>query len=440
MKLLSHRRRWVSAAAIMASLGVCCAFAAPWASREWRFRAHLHAAHVAFDRFVAENAIAELTEAEKLQPGSAEVQFLLGVANRKAGHLDDCRPHMNQARDLGWPEKDIRFELLLLAFQAGDRKAEAEIRQIISLGMSDSVAEEIYEALAVGYLSEYRISDAAIVIDHWLKWRPQRVRALLLRAEILSASRLTHEQIEQYQAVLKVDPDNYSAHLGIAHNLLDEHKVEQALEQYRWCADAYADDLSAPLGIAACYKHLGKLEESAQVLRELLRKSLSKGQRAHVAAELGKLLRESGKVEEAIPLLAEAHQLDPYDEQAEYVLAMSLAKVGRHDEAEEHSRHSKELEKLKRRLSDTELVMLNQPSDAQSRYEAGLLLAKLGNPRASAAMMLAALRWDPRHEGAHAELVKYYHGIGRDDLAQEHEAAKSESDGIESAPRLGGGG
>lgn len=431
--------RWVRAAVVFACVAVGCAWVAPFAKREWQFRRHLRAAQIALDRLVAENAIIELSAAEKLKPDSAQLQFLLGVANRKAGHLDDCRPHLNRARELGWPDKEIRFELLLLAFQAGDRKAEAEIKQIMSLPMTDDAAEETYEALAIGYLSEYRITAAGMVIDHWLKWRPRCVRPMLFRAEILGVSRLTHEQIDQYQEVLAVEPDNYSAHLGMAHNLLDEHKVEQSLEEYRWCGQHYPGDLSPPLGIAACYKHLGKLDESAEVLRELLRHNLAKGQRAHVCGELGKLLRQAGKVEEAISLFTEAVELNPYDQEVEYALAICLAKVGRVDEADKHSQRSKELEKLRRQLGDTELVLLNQPDDAQSRYEAGVLLAKLGNPKASAAMMLAALRWDPRHSGAHAELAKYYHTIGRDDLAREHEAATAEVVGAESPHERGGG-
>jgi tetratricopeptide (TPR) repeat protein len=435
----SRRARRLRAVVVFVGAAVVCAWAAPWASREWQFRRHLRTAQIAFDRFVADNAVGELTAAEKLKPGSAQVQYLLGVANRKAGHLDNCRPHLNKALELGWPAKEIRFQLLLLAFQAGDRRAESEIKQIILLPMADDVAQDTYEALALGYLSEYRIGAADTVIEHWLRWRPKSVRARLLRAEILGASRLNQEQLAQFEDVLAIEPDNYAAHLGMAHELLNEHKVDRALQEYRWCRQHWPGDLSAPLGIAACYTHQGKLSEAVQVFRELLREPLLRDQRGHVAGELGKLLRQTGQMEEAISLLAESVELNPYDQQVEYALALALAKVGRREEAEQHSKRSKELEKLRHALSDKELIMLNQPSDADSRYEAGLLLAKLGNPKASAAMMLASLRWDPRHTGAHAELAKYYHGIGREDLAQQHEALAAEVADTAGVAERGGG-
>lgn len=437
-KMALRRGRLLGIAVFSAVVAMVCA-AAPWVHSEWKFRNHLRVARIAFEQRVADNAVIELQDAEKLRPDSAEVQYLLGVANRKAGHLDDCRPHFNRARELGWPEKVIRFQLLLLAFQAGDRDAEAGIKQLMALPMTDDVAEDTYEALAVGYLSDYRISSAGTVIDHWLSWRPKRVRPLLLRAEIFGASRRYHEQLAQYEEVLAIEPDNYAAHLGRAHGLLDEHKVEPAMEEYRWCGEQWRADVSPPLGMAACYQHQGKMEQAALVLDELLQRQLRRDERAHITGELGKLRQQMGELEKAISLLTQSVELNPYDVQNEYALALSLARAGRADEAKQHSDRSKELEKLKQRLADVELVMLNQPSDIESRYEAGLLLAELGNPKAAAAMMLALLRWDPRHAGAHAELAKYYHDIGRDDLARKYEELTVQVVGTEAPDERGGG-
>ena len=398
------------------------AVASPWAWREVSFRHHLRTARVALDAFVADNAVMELNAAEKLRPNSAEVQYLLGMANRKAGRLDHCRSHLERAATLGWPNKEVRLQLTLLAFQAGDRQAEAELRRSMLLPMTDEVAEETYESLAIGYLAEYRVSEADLVLDYWIRWRPKRARPRLLRAEIFAITRQHHERLEQYEQVLAVDPENYAAHLGMAHVLLGQHDAEGALARYRWCSDHWPGDLAPPLGIAACYQHQGKLTEAKQVLRAVLEKRMSSDQRAHVLAELAKVVQQERDFPAAIALLTESVQLNPYSEQAEYTLSMCLAKVGRREEAERHTRRSKEIEKAQQQLADVELQMLSQPDDAELRYQAGLALTKLGNPKASAAMMLAALRWDPLHSGAHAELVKYYEEIGRSDLAREHQA------------------
>ncbi|HWB12884.1 MAG TPA: tetratricopeptide repeat protein [Pirellulales bacterium] len=390
--------------------------------REYQFRRHMRTARIAFEQFVADNAVNELNAAVALRPDSAEAEYLLGVANRKAGHLDDVRPHLNRAAELGWPGKDIRFQLTLLAFQAGDHRAEAELKQTIGLAMPDDVAEETYESLAIGYLSEYRLNEADVVLDYWVRWRPERIRPKLLRAEIFGVTRLHDAQMEQYKQILALDPDNYPAHLGSAHILLDKHDVDKAMAEYRWCREHWPGDLSPPLGIAGCYQHRGELGEARKILEDLLTKRLSSDQRAHVLAELGQVAYQDRAFEDAIPMLTESLELNPYDERAEYALGMCLVKVGRRKEAEEHTQRSKEIEKARQQLADVEVQILSQPADADLRYAAGMALAKLGSPKASAAMMLAALRWDPTHPRAHAELAKYYQGIGRSDLAKQHES------------------
>jgi tetratricopeptide (TPR) repeat protein len=425
-------------AALIAGGAVVCVVALLWGAREWDFFRHLSAAQIALADFAADDALLELTAAEKLKPRSAHLQYLLGVALRKAGHLDDCGPHLNKALELGWPANEIRFQSLLLAFQTGDRRAESAIKQIISLPMADDMAEDAYEAMAVGYLADYRIVDAGLATDRWLRLRPRRVRAMLLRAEVFGASGRIHEQLEQYEQVLAIEPDNYAAHLGKAHDLLEKRNVQRALEEYRWCAERRPGDVFPPLGMAACYKHQAELQKAAGVLRELLKGSLQRDERAHVTKELGNLLYQTGELSEAVLLLTESVGLNSYDEEAEYALAVSLVKIGKPEEAEWHNRRFMELEKLKLQVHDIKLVIFNQPSDAQPRYEAGLLLAKLGQPKTAAAMMLAALRCDPRHTGAHAELAKYYQEIGRNDLVREHKAAAAEVAG--GVARVEGGG
>jgi tetratricopeptide (TPR) repeat protein len=176
------------------------------------------------------------------------------------------------------------------------------------------------------------------------------------------------------------------------------------------------------LGIAACYQRRGELAEAKAILQDLLEKHLSTEQRAHVLAELGQVAYQDRAFEDAIPLLTESLELNPYDERAEYALGMCLVKAGQRKEAEKHTERSKEIEKARQQLADVEVQILSQPSDADLRYTCGMALAKLGNSKASAAMMLAALRWDPTHTGAHAELAKYYQEIGRNDLAKQHQS------------------
>lgn len=409
--------RWLVVGCLLAASAACF----PWARRQASFYSHVRAARYALTRFFADNAVTELNLAKDLRPDSAEVQFLLGMANREAGHIDDVREHLENAMRLGWPKKDVRFQLTLLAFQAGDRNAEVELKQMMLRPMDDHTAEQLYEALSLGYLAEYRASDAMMVLDHWVRWRPNCVRPRLLRAEVYDITNNSVKIEEEFRKILEVEPENYSAHLGLAHVLQRNHDTVQAQAHFRFCHRQWPDDPVATTGIASCLKHEGKMAEARQVLNEMLKeKYLPRPQRAAALSALGELAEQERDVATAIKLLTEAVELDPYNSQWHYRLGVCLAKSGRKDEAQRYTERAAEIDRLLERRSELELEMLDRPDDAELRYEIGEVLLKLGFPKPSAAMMLSALRWDPGHQGAHAALAKYYEEIDRDDLAQKH--------------------
>jgi tetratricopeptide (TPR) repeat protein len=416
------RRRWPR---LLAGICLLAAIAtgAPWCTRQARFYWHLRTANYAFRKFAADNAVNELRAAEKIRPNSAKVQFLLGVANRKAGHIDDVRRHLEQAARLGWSKKDVRFQLTLLAFQAGDKEAEAELKRMMERPMDDDTAEQLCESLALGYLSEYRVSDAMFVLDKWTEWRPDCIRPRLLRSEVFELTNQRPRREEEYNAVIAADPDNYAAHLGLAHALSTDHDVEQSLVHYRFCHRQWPADPLPRLGIAGCLQQQGKLAEAKEMLHDLLGGKMPPPERATVLQELAKIAQQERDLESAVTFMKEAVKLDPYSSQLQYLLGVCLAKSGRAEEAKRYTERSREIDRLHERRSDLELEMLSRPDDADLRYEIGEVLRDLGYPKPSAAMMLSVLRWNPEHAGAHAALVHYYDEIGRDDLAQKHRSA-----------------
>lgn len=422
MRKLGGQGRW----RLFSALLLLAAFAAigPYAWRQWQFYSHIKAARYALAQFLAQNALNELTEAEEIRPDSAEVEYLQGVANRKAGNIGEVRAHLERAMQLGWPKKDVRFQLTLLAFQSGDRNAELDLRQSLMRPMDDETAEQIYESLALGYLSEYRVNDAMLVLSYWSDWRPDRIRPRLLRAEVFDLTSLRPQEEEEYRKVLEADPECYAAHLGLAHVLQSNRDGEQALEHFRFCHREWPDDPVAGLGVAACLQQLGRVEEAKQVLSEMrAQKLLPHPQRAVTLSELGEMAEQDRDLAAAIKLLSEAVELDPYNPRWHYQLGVCLAKTGRKDEAKRHTERSQELDRLHERRSDLEQELINFPNDPDIRFEIGEILGKLGRQKPSAAMMLGTLRYDPTHRGAHTALVRYYEEIGRDDLAEKHRAA-----------------
>ncbi|HJU10532.1 MAG TPA: tetratricopeptide repeat protein [Candidatus Binataceae bacterium] len=397
--------------------------AGPWCWRQVRFYWHLRTANYAFEKFAADNAVNELMAAEKIRPDSAKVQFLLGVANRKAGHIDDVRRYLDKAAQLGWSKKDVRFQLTLLAFQAGDKEAEAELQRMMERSMDDDTAEQLCEALALGYLSEYRVSDAMYVLDKWTEWRPDCIRPRLLRSEVYELTNQRAGREEEYKAVIAADPENYAAHMGLATAFLTDHDIDQSLVHYRFCHQQWPADPLPRVGIAGCLQQQGKLAEAKEILNALLDEKIPPPQRASVLQELAKIAQQERQLDAAIEFMKEAVKLDPYSSQLQYLLGVCLAKSGRAEEAKRYTDRSRQIDQLNERRTELELEMLSRPDDANLRFEIGEVLRDLGFPKPSAAMMLSALRWDPGHAGAHAALIHYYEDIGRDDLAAKHRAA-----------------
>ncbi|HWB12893.1 MAG TPA: tetratricopeptide repeat protein [Pirellulales bacterium] len=422
-------RGWLLVCLLAAGLA-----ASPWAWRQTKLFFHMRTARSAFARFVADNAVIELRAAEQLAPQSAEIQYLLGVAYRKAGRIDNVRSHLENAARLGWPKKEVRFQLTLLAFQAGDRDAEAELQQMFHRNLDDAAAEQIYESLALGYLAEYRVSDADLVLKYWCDWRPECIRPRLLRAEIFEIIGQSARQREQYEKILSVDPQNYSAHLGLAYVLMGNHDTEKALVHYRFCHEQWATDPVASLGIAACLQHEGKLAEAKQILDEMLRQRLPPSERASALAHAAEIAQQQRDLPLAIKLLSEAVEIDVHNSRLHYMLGVCLAKTGQQEDGKRYSQRSAEIDKLQQRRSDLELELLTHPDDADLRFEIGDVLRKLGHTKPAAAMMLSVLRWDPGHQGAHAALAEYYEDIGRDDLVQKHRLALGNESEASSAP------
>lgn len=396
--------------------------------RAWQYAAHMRTARIALNRFVADNAVDELEAAVKLRPDSAEAHYLLGVANRKAGHIDDVRQPLNEAMRLGWPKKDVRFQLTMLAFQAGDREAEAQLKQMTLRPMDDDTAEQLYESFARGYLSEYRANDAMMVLQHWVDWRPECVLPKLLRADVYGLTNQPLEEEKEYRQVLAIDPKNYTAQMGLAHLMETQHDTKRALEHFQFCHAEWKSDPRPLAGIARCLKQEGRLDEARKVLSELVERPMLPGAiRAPVLSNLAEFAEQQRDLRRAVELLSEAVELDPYNSKWRFHLGVCLAKTGRKEEAKRATERANELDRLTQRQSDLENELLTHPDDAELRCELGEILLELGHPKASAAMMLSALRWNPRQQRAHAVLVKYYHDLGRDDLAEMHRSDMEQS-------------
>src|SRR5262245_35953866 len=163
----STRRRWLNIGIVLILAG-SAAFGLRRCQMFWQIRA----ARQALSEGHPALAVAILRKAESRGPERPETLFLLGRALRRTGALKEALSYLDKAAAAAWPEDEIRLQRQLLAAQTGAFASAGDfMEEVLARNVSDDIAEEIYEARARGYYSSFRLGDALLCLEYWLKWR-----------------------------------------------------------------------------------------------------------------------------------------------------------------------------------------------------------------------------------------------------------------------------
>jgi tetratricopeptide (TPR) repeat protein len=382
-----------------------------------------HAARQALAGGQSAQAAALLRKAERLRPNRAETLFLLGRALRRSGELEAAASYLERAQKEGWPENEVRLQKQLLLTQTGAFSQAGDfLSEVLRKGVDDDTAEEIYEARAKGFYSTFRLPDALLCIEFWLKWRPHTRQARMWRAEIQERTDHWNEAVQDYRAILEHDPQDVEARLRLANALLPLNGIRDALTEYEKCLADRPDDTAAVLGRLKCLRRLGELADVGNRLAALLDRDLTPQQRGDVLKELGELALYRQEYEKAIDYLTRARQADPTSSQVHHPLSIAYSRLGMTDLAEAEKRRGEQLFEHTTQLAEITNRVVKNPRDPELRYQAGMLFIGQGLKKEGAAWLMTALECDPGHRKSHAELARYYDEIGDASAAQKHRA------------------
>lgn len=366
-----------------------------------------------------------------LAPGAAaEFEFWRGVAYRRAGQLSIALDCIERAQQLGWSKADTRREKVLLLFQSGRvDQAAPLVEELLAEPLDNETAEEVYDCLVQGYLSEYRLNDARTCMEYWLEWQPRSVTARLRRAELFGFVEDPKRQEEDLREIVKFAPEVTEAHFKLAQLLLSQRQVQDALTEYRWCVAHDPGNGPALLGIGACLRQLGKLPEARRAFEAGTKCELKPEDEAYRLAEQAEIDLVEKKNQDAVEALTRAVELVPDDGKYRYALSSALSKAGQRELAERQMHEWQKLDKQESRLYDLEHEIFLHPRDADLRYEIGLLLREQGHEDKSYAWLTSALRCDPNHRGTHRALAEHFELSNQPDEAEKHRALAGSGSG-----------
>lgn len=421
--------RWQT---VFGVVGVCL-LALLWvvSARAWRHlmtERELSLARQALREFRPSDAVDWLTLLTARRPDFAEAEFVLACAYRRAARLDLVEPHLKRAAELGWDKAAIDRQFCLMYFQAGDfRRSAAELNDRLRESTSDDEAEEVYEALARGYMAAMLLRQANYVLDGWLRWRPKSVQARLLQAEAFDLAGNEERELEVYREAARCEPSNYAARHRLAHALLRANQIAEAAQFYEGCLRDRPGDPAVLVGLAECKQRLGQIADAKELLDLALAAHPKEHERASALALSGQIALEAKNYDEACRLLQDAVEADPSSVAAVYSLSQALARAGRADDAEQFQARWRRLHELEDRLHDLHVELLSEPGSAEIRAEIGEVLLEEGATKPGIKWLLTALIYDAGNVRVHRRLAEHYEREGQLELAARHrDAAKSD--------------
>ena len=192
-----------------------------------------------------------------------------------------------------------------------------------SQAASDESRTDVYYLFTMGHLDEQqyeltgRAEQASESIDFYKKalaLQPGSAVIMERLAEIYAKSQRVREAVAQAQEVLKIDPDNLSAHRLLARiyvrtlgdasaGELQKENLAKAVDQFNAILKLDPKDTSSALWLARLYRFENQHVEAEKILREVLRRDPDNGP---ALEQLSQLLIDAGRSQDAIDLLSQA--------------------------------------------------------------------------------------------------------------------------------------
>jgi tetratricopeptide (TPR) repeat protein len=240
------------------------------------------------DRNELDAALANVREVEKIEPGDAEVLNVLGRIMLKMDKFADAAKYCQRALEIEPNRREIRLNAGLALYGLGQvKEGEAHLRKAIEL--------DPYWAVAYSQLGR-----------------------------LLGETGRQDEGIAVYKTAIKLNPILPECHYNLGLLYMHRNDFENASTELKKeiAIDPDADTWNS---LGGCMVAMKKMDEAEKAYRESIR---LKPDYARAHYNLGVVLEETGRRNEAVMEVEKATLLEPWDEDAKAMLAR--IKEGKH--------------------------------------------------------------------------------------------------------------
>ena len=344
---LRRRRIWLAALLLV----VAAAAAVGLGRRQWGAgHADYRAAQRALQRRDFERASAHLARCIAAWPDDLSVRLLAARTARRQGDLDAAERHLQVYHERKGPAEPLAREGMLLRLQRGDlTEADALLKAcadqphagdhplileaLVEGTLASLLQSFVQEAAQQGRQALLDVAPANKVVDLWFQHyttAPERAQGFVWRGLIRALARDLPQAKIEFRKALDLDPDHFQARLKLAELLLTEAPAEAAahLERLR---QQRPENNHVRLRLAAARRSLGQLEESSQLLDEVLARDPDN---IAALAERSQVALDAAQPADAERWLRRALALAPDAPSLNLLMSRCLQLLGRGEEAQ----------------------------------------------------------------------------------------------------------
>jgi tetratricopeptide (TPR) repeat protein len=267
-----------------------------------------------------------------LNPKMPELRLNLGLAYFKAGELNSAvrifTPLLHETAD-GSPEA-LRLTTLIGLADYGTGAYRAAIPHLKKATAADPQNMPFRLMLAHSCLWSKEYQCVLDVYREILIFNPESAEADMLAGEAYDEMKNEPRAIEQFQAAVKADPKEPNVHFGYGYLLWRVLKFDEAEKEFRSELANNPEHALALTYLADAEIHLNHSEEAATYLQNAIRVNPSIAL-AHL--DLGVVYRGQGRNDDALRELKAAESLSPDEPQIHWHLGRLYQSMGQKAEA-----------------------------------------------------------------------------------------------------------